>query len=65
MALDGTLIPIGRRAADRPSHSGKHRHDGNLQLIASPDAEISGLTRAVHDLTAVRIWGILRELTAA
>ena len=46
MALDGTLIPIGRRAADRPSHSGKHRHDGNLQLIASPDGEISGLTGA-------------------
>ena len=41
----------------------------NLQVIASPDGEIlwvSGpLPGAVHDLTAARIWGIVRELAAA
>jgi hypothetical protein len=32
-----TLIPIGRVAADRPPHSGKHdKHGMNLQVIASP-----------------------------
>jgi hypothetical protein len=57
-------------AADRPFHSGKHRRHGmNLQVIATPDGEIvwvSGpLPGAVHDLTAARIWGILRELAAS
>jgi DDE superfamily endonuclease len=41
----------------------------NLQVIASPDGEIlwvSGpLPGAVHDLTAARIWGIVRELAAS
>jgi DDE superfamily endonuclease len=41
----------------------------NLQVIASPDGEIvwvSGpLPGAAHDLTAARIWGIVRELAAA
>jgi DDE superfamily endonuclease len=40
----------------------------NLQVIASPDGDIvwvSGpLPGAVHDLTAARIWGIIRELAA-
>ena len=68
--IDGTLIPIDRVAADRPFYSGKHRRHGmNLQVIASPDGEIlwvSGpLPGAVHDLTAARIWGIVRELAAA
>ena len=40
----------------------------NLQVIASPDGDIvwvSGpLPGAVHDLTAARIWGIVRELAA-
>jgi DDE superfamily endonuclease/Helix-turn-helix of DDE superfamily endonuclease len=66
----GTLIPIDRVATDRPFYSGKHRRHGmNLQVIASPDGEIlwvSGpLPGAVHDLTAARIWGIVRELAAA
>ena len=57
-------------AADRPFCSGKHRRHGlNLQVIASPDGEIvwvSGpLPGAVHDLTATRIWGILRHLAAS
>src|SRR5438270_4055407 len=70
VVLDGTLIPIDRVAADRPFYSGKHRKHGmNLQVIASPDGEplwVSGpLPGAVHDLTAARIWGIIRELAAA
>ena len=68
--IDGTLIPIDRVAADRPSYSGRHRRHGmNLQVIASPDGDIvwvSGpLPGAVHDLTAARIWGIVRELAAS
>ena len=56
-------------AADRPFYSGKHRKHGmNLQVIASPHGDIvwvSGpLPGAVHDLTAARIWGIIRELAA-
>jgi hypothetical protein len=41
----------------------------NLQVISAPDGEIvwvSGLLPgAAHDLTAARIWGILRELAAS
>src|ERR1051326_6000195 len=70
VVIDGTLIRIDRVAADRPFYSGKHhRHGMNLQVIASPAGEIlwvSGpLPGAVHDLTAARIWGIIRELQAA
>ncbi len=70
VVIDGTLIPVDRLAADRPFYSGKHRRHGmNLQVIASPGGEIlwvSGpLPGATHDLTAARIWGILRELAAA
>src|SRR5207248_3995706 len=70
LVIDGTLIPIDRVAADRPFYSGKHRKHGmNLQVIASPGGDIlwvSGpLPGAVHDLTAARIWGIIRELAAS
>jgi hypothetical protein len=70
VVIDDTLIPIDRVAADRPFYSGKHhRHGMNLQVIASPDGQIlwvSGpLPGAVHDLTAARIWGIVRELAAS
>ena len=70
VVIDGTLIPIDRVAADRPFYSGKHRRHGmNLQVISSPQGEIlwvSGpLPGAVHDLTAARIWGIIRALEAA
>jgi len=70
VVIDGTLIPIDRVAADRPFYSGKHRRHGmNLQVIASPDGDIlwvSGpLPGALHDLTAARIWAIVRELAAA
>ena len=41
----------------------------NLQVISAPDGEIlwvSGpLPGSAHDLTAARIWGIVRELAAA
>ena len=61
---------MDRVAADRPFYSGKHRRHGmNLQVIAIPDGEIlwvsGALPGSVHDLTAARIWGILRELAAA
>src|SRR5256884_8852845 len=70
VVVDGTLIPIDRVAADRPFYSGKHRRHGmNLQVIASPGGDIlwvSGpLPGAAHDLTAARIWGIVRELAAS
>jgi hypothetical protein len=68
--LDGTLIPVGRVAKDRPFYSGKHKKHGmNLQVISSPDDVIlwvSGpLPGGVHDLPAARIWGITRQLVAA
>src|SRR5262249_3266572 len=70
VVIDGTLIPVDRVAADRPFYFGKHRKHGmNLQVIASPAGEIlwvsGALPGAVHDLTAVRIWGIVRRLAAA
>ena len=69
LVLDGTLIPIDRVKADRPFYSGKHKKHGvNLQVIAAPNGAIiwtSGpLPGSVHDLTAARIWGILRALHA-
>jgi hypothetical protein len=56
--------------ADRPFYSGKHRkHRVNLQVIASPDSQILWMSGAlpgtVHDLTATRIGGIIRELGAS
>src|SRR5690349_1482718 len=70
VVIDGTLIGIDRVAADRPFYSGKHRKHGmNLQVIASPHGDIlwvsGALPGAVHDLTAARIWGIVRRLAAA
>ena len=70
VVIDGTLIPIDRVAADRPFYSGKHhKHGMNLQVIASPDGGILGVSEplpgAVHDLPAARIWGLVRELAAA
>jgi hypothetical protein len=65
--LDGTLIPIDRVAADKPSCSGKHKKDGmNLQVIASPNGEVlwvcGALPGSVHDKKAGWIWGVLDEL---
>ena len=70
VVLDGTLIPAGRVAADRPFYSGKHRKHGmNLQVIASPCGDIvwvsGALPGAVHDKKAEWVWGVLAELEAA
>jgi DDE superfamily endonuclease/Helix-turn-helix of DDE superfamily endonuclease len=67
--VDGTLIPAGRVAADRPFYSGKHKKHGmNLQVIASPDGAIlwisGALPGSVHDKKAEWIWGVLDELEA-
>jgi hypothetical protein len=68
--LDGTLIHTDRVKADRPYFSGKHRvHGMNVQVISGPDGTIlwtsGALPGSTHDLTAARIWGILRELEKA
>jgi len=68
--LDGTLIHTDRVKADRPYFSGKHRvHGMNVQVIAGPDGTIlwtsGALPGSTHDLTAARVWGILRELEKA
>ncbi|RBQ12163.1 IS5/IS1182 family transposase [Spongiactinospora rosea] len=70
LILDGTLIPIDRVAADRPYYSGKHKKHGmNIQVLAAPDGTIlwtsGSLPGSTHDLTAARIWGILRRLEAS
>jgi hypothetical protein len=70
VVIDGTLIAIDRVAKDRPFYSGKHKKHGmNLQVISSPDGTVlwvpGPLPGSVHDLTAARIWGIVRELAAA
>ena len=68
--VDGTLIPAGRLAADRPFYSGKHtKHGMNLQVIASPAGDIlwisGALPGSVHDKKAEWIWGVPDELEAA
>jgi hypothetical protein len=70
LVLDGTLIHTDRVKTDRPHFSGKHRvHGMNVQVIASPDGTIlwvsGALPGSTHDLTAARIWGVLRELERA
>ncbi|GAA0843106.1 hypothetical protein GCM10009525_58370 [Streptosporangium amethystogenes subsp. fukuiense] len=70
LVLDGTLIRTDRVKADRPYFSGKHRvHGMNVQVIATPDGTIlwtsGALPGKAHDLSAVRIWGVLRELERA
>ncbi len=70
LVLDGTLICTEQIKADRPYFSGKHRvHGMNIQVIASPDGAIlrtsGALPGKAHDLTAARIWGILRALEQA
>ncbi|GAA3244556.1 transposase family protein [Actinocorallia longicatena] len=70
LVLDGTLITTDRVKADRPYYSAKHRcHGMNVQVIAGPDGTIlwtsGAMPGSTHDLTAARIWGILRELDKA
>ncbi|TDD83505.1 hypothetical protein E1293_14595 [Actinomadura darangshiensis] len=67
LMLDGTLIACDRVRADRPYYSPTHRcHGMNVQVIAGPDGAIlwtsGALPSRTHDLTAARVWGILREL---
>ncbi|MFI6458194.1 transposase family protein [Streptosporangium amethystogenes] len=70
LVLDGTLIRTDRVKADRPYFSGKHRaHGMNVQVIATLDGTIlwtsGALPGKTHDLSAARIWGVLRELERA
>ncbi|WP_214107830.1 transposase family protein [Acrocarpospora catenulata] len=70
LVLDGTLIRTDRVKADRPYYSAKHRvHGMNIQVIAGPDGTViwtsGALPGSTHDLTAARIWGILRALDKA
>jgi hypothetical protein len=65
--LDGTLLPIGRIAADRPYYSGKHKKHGmNVQVIADPFGRLvrasPALPGAVHDLKAARTHKIIEAL---
>ncbi|MCX2923079.1 transposase family protein [Streptomyces sp. NEAU-W12] len=70
LLLDGTLLPIDRIAADRPSYSGKHkRHGMNVQVLADPFGRLlwaaPALPGAVHDVRAAREHGIVDALTEA
>ncbi|MFC4059656.1 transposase family protein [Planomonospora corallina] len=70
LVLDGMLVRTDRVRADRPYYSAKHRvHGMNIQVIASPDGTIiwtsGALPGKTHDLTAARIWDILRALERA
>jgi hypothetical protein len=70
LVLDGTLIATDRVRANRPYYSARHRcHGTNVQVIAGPDGTIlwtsGALPGRTHDLTAARVWGILRELDKA
>ncbi len=64
------FVETDRVKADRPHYSGKHRvHGMNVRVIAGPDGTIlwtSGMMPgSTHDLTAARVWSILRELERA
>jgi len=68
--LDGTLLPMGRIAADRPFYSGKHKKHGmNVQVIADPFGRLlwasPALPGAVHDVRAAREHGIVDALAEA
>ncbi|MGW0064147.1 transposase family protein [Streptosporangium sandarakinum] len=70
LVLDGTLIRADRVRADRSYFSGKHRvHGMNVQVIATPDGTLlwtsGALPGKAHDLSAARIWGVLRGLERA
>ncbi len=70
LILDGTLLPIDRIAADRPSYSGKHKKHGmNVQVIAVPFGRLlwasPALPGAVHDVRAARAHGIIDALAEA
>ncbi|MDT0310606.1 transposase family protein [Streptomyces sp. DSM 44917] len=67
---DGTLLPIGRIAADRPYCSGKHhRHGMNVQILADPSGRLlwawPALPGAIHDIKAARTHGLIDVLAGA
>lgn len=52
--LDGTLLPIGRIAADTPYHSGKHkRHGINTQVLADPAGRLLWASPALPGSTTI------------
>ena len=57
------------RTALAAARKAGHAYIINLQVISTPDGDIVWVSRplpgATHDLSAARIWGILRELVAA
>lgn len=68
--LDGTLLPIGRIAADTPYYSGRRkRHGMNVQVLTDPFGRLlwtsPTLPGSTHDLTAARQHGIIESLTEA
>ncbi|URM92766.1 transposase [Streptomyces sp. MRC013] len=68
--LDGTLPPIDRIAADRPSYSGKHKRRGTkVRVLADPSGRPLGASPAlpgtVHDVRAARAHGIADTLAEA
>jgi hypothetical protein len=70
VVLDGTLIPIGRVARDKPFTPERHKKHGmNLQVIASPHGDIlwvsGALPGSVHYKKAEWIWSVLDELEKA
>jgi hypothetical protein len=66
VVLGGTLIPVGRVAADRPFYLDKNKEHGmNPQVIASPRGELLRVSGSVHNKKAVWIWGIGDEMADA
>jgi hypothetical protein len=68
--LDGTLLPIGRIAADQPFYSGKHKKHGmNVQVLTDSFGRLlwalPTLPGAVHDIRAAREHGIIDALAKA
>jgi hypothetical protein len=48
VVLDGTLIPVDRVAADRPSCSGKHRRHPPVREPGRAGAAAAAFTRTDH-----------------
>ncbi len=68
--LDGTLLPTGRTAADRPFYSGRHKKHGmNVQILTDPAGRLlwasPALPGAIHDVRAAREYGIIDALAEA
>ena len=59
--------PGRQRPADLPRQAPPPRHEsaGHLSPVRRDPAVFGPLPGSVHDLTAARIWAIIRELAAA